>query len=104
MEKLLFLSNVPGICRSNGKVISEVTEAQTRWLIEDEVITGGMLPKVQACLDALASVPSRARQEARQHPPALGGEQAVPSNQAAARFHGEKTGSPPQEPAWQTGS
>jgi acetylglutamate kinase len=56
-EKLLFLSNVPGICRSNGKVISEVTEAQTRWLIEDEVITGGMLPKVQACLDALASVP-----------------------------------------------
>jgi len=56
-DKLLFLSNVPGICRSNGKVISEVTEAQARWLIEDRVITGGMLPKVQACLDALASVP-----------------------------------------------
>jgi len=56
-EKLLFLSNVPGICRSNGKVISEVTEAQARWLIEDGVITGGMIPKVQACLDALTSVP-----------------------------------------------
>jgi acetylglutamate kinase len=56
-DKLLFLSNVPGICHSNGKVISEVTEAQARWLIEDGVITGGMLPKVQACLDALASVP-----------------------------------------------
>jgi acetylglutamate kinase len=56
-EKLLFLSNVPGICRSNGKVISEVTAAHARWLIEDEVITGGMIPKVQACLDALASVP-----------------------------------------------
>lgn len=56
-DKLFFLSNVPGICRSNGKLISEVTEAQARWLIEDGVITGGMLPKVQACLDALASVP-----------------------------------------------
>ena len=56
-EKLLFLSNVVGICRSNGKVISEVTEAQARWLIEDGVITGGMIPKVQACLDALATVP-----------------------------------------------
>ena len=56
-EKLLFLSNVPGICRSNGKVILEVTAAQARWLIEDGVITGGMIPKVQACLDALASVP-----------------------------------------------
>lgn len=56
-EKLLFLSNVPGICRSNGKVISEVTEAQAHWLIEDRVITGGMIPKMKACLDALASVP-----------------------------------------------
>ena len=36
----------------------EVTEAQARWLIEDGVISGGMIPKVQACLDALASVPS----------------------------------------------
>ena len=57
-DKLLFLSNVPGICRSNGKLILEVTEAQARWLIEDGVISGGMIPKVQACLDALASVPN----------------------------------------------
>ena len=56
-DKLLFLSNVPGICHSNGKLISEVTAAQARWLIEDGVITGGMLPKVQACLDALTCVP-----------------------------------------------
>jgi acetylglutamate kinase len=56
-EKLIFLSNVVGICRSNGTLISEVTEAQARWLIEDGVITGGMIPKVGACLDALATVP-----------------------------------------------
>jgi acetylglutamate kinase len=56
-EKLLFLSNVAGICRSNDKVISEVTAAQARRLIEAGVISGGMIPKVQACLDALATVP-----------------------------------------------
>jgi len=57
-EKLLFLSNVAGIRRSNGTVISEVTEAQARLLIEYDVITGGMIPKVQACLDALSDVPA----------------------------------------------
>jgi acetylglutamate kinase len=56
-DKLFFLSNVPGVYRSNGKVISEMTAAQAHWLIEDGVIAGGMLPKVQAYLDALARVP-----------------------------------------------
>jgi acetylglutamate kinase len=56
-EKLLFLSNVAGICCPDGKVIPEVTEAQAHRLIEDGVITGGMIPKMQACLDALAMVP-----------------------------------------------
>lgn len=56
-EKLLFLSDVAGICHSNGEVISQMTSAQARRLIEDGVITGGMIPKVQACLDALETVP-----------------------------------------------
>lgn len=55
-DKLLFLSNVAGICRSNGEVISRMTAAQARGLIENGVITGGMIPKVQACLDALETV------------------------------------------------
>jgi acetylglutamate kinase len=56
-EKLIFLSNVVGICRSDGSLISELSEAEARQLIADGVINGGMIPKVTACLDALAAVP-----------------------------------------------
>jgi acetylglutamate kinase len=56
-EKLIFLSNVVGICRSDGSLISELSEAEARQLIAEGVINGGMIPKVSACLDALAAVP-----------------------------------------------
>ncbi|HLG62291.1 MAG TPA: acetylglutamate kinase [Ktedonosporobacter sp.] len=56
-EKLIFLSNVVGIYRSDGTLISELTEAEAKKLIEEGVISGGMIPKVSACLDALAAVP-----------------------------------------------
>ena len=55
-EKLIFLSNVVGICRSDGSLISELSEAEAKKLIEEGVISGGMIPKVTACLDALAAV------------------------------------------------
>ena len=55
-EKLIFLSNVVGICRQDGSLISELTEAEAKQLIADGVINGGMIPKVTACLDALATV------------------------------------------------
>src|SRR5579859_1316728 len=56
-EKLIFLSNVVGICRADGELISELSEAEAKKLIEEGVINGGMIPKVDACLDALAAVP-----------------------------------------------
>ena len=56
-EKLIFLSNVVGICRQDGSLISELTEAEAKQLIADGAISGGMIPKVTACLDALATVP-----------------------------------------------
>jgi acetylglutamate kinase len=56
-EKLIFLSNVVGICRADGSLISELSEVEARRLIEEGVIRGGMIPKVTACLDALAAVP-----------------------------------------------
>jgi acetylglutamate kinase len=55
-EKLIFLSNVTGICRKDGSLISELTEAEARQLIEEGIINGGMIPKVTACLDALSAV------------------------------------------------
>jgi acetylglutamate kinase len=56
-EKLIFLSNVVGICRDDGSLIPELTEAEAKKLIDEGVINGGMIPKVTACLDALAAVP-----------------------------------------------
>jgi acetylglutamate kinase len=56
-EKLIFLSNVVGICRADGSLIPELTEVEAKKLIDEGVINGGMIPKVTACLDALASVP-----------------------------------------------
>ncbi|TMD50491.1 MAG: acetylglutamate kinase [Chloroflexi bacterium] len=55
-EKLIFLSNVSGICRQDGSLISELTETEARQLIADGIISGGMIPKVAACLDALSTV------------------------------------------------
>ena len=56
-EKLIFLSNVVGICRKDGSLISELTEREAKQLIDEGVISGGMIPKVSACLDALQAVP-----------------------------------------------
>jgi acetylglutamate kinase len=38
-------------------LISELGEQEARQLIEDGIISGGMIPKVSACLDASSSVP-----------------------------------------------
>lgn len=56
-EKLIFLSNVTGICRGDGSLISELSEDEARQLIHEGIISGGMIPKVSACLDALVAVP-----------------------------------------------
>jgi acetylglutamate kinase len=56
-EKLIFLSNVAGICRADRSLISELHEAEAKRLIGEGVINGGMIPKVTACLDALSAVP-----------------------------------------------
>ncbi len=55
-EKLIFLSNVTGICRADGSLISEINRTEAQQLIADGTIHGGMIPKVAACLDALSSV------------------------------------------------
>ncbi len=54
-DKLVFLTDVPGICGADGEVTAEV-DARTlgRW-IEDGTVSGGMIPKAEACLSALDS-------------------------------------------------
>ena len=55
-EKLLLLTDVEGIYKNyedKSSFISSITEAEIRKYISDGTISGGMIPKVEACLDAL---------------------------------------------------
>jgi acetylglutamate kinase len=56
-EKLILLTDVPGILRetaSGKKLISEITPPEIFELIHQGIISGGMVPKVEACLEALS--------------------------------------------------
>ncbi len=51
--RLLFLTDVPGVLDKGGTLIKELTVAEVKKLIADGTITGGMIPKVETCIDAL---------------------------------------------------
>jgi len=51
--RLLMLTDVPGVLDANKKLIPELSVTEARHLIADGVITGGMIPKVENCLEAL---------------------------------------------------
>ncbi|HEU5437903.1 MAG TPA: acetylglutamate kinase [Ktedonobacterales bacterium] len=53
--KLLYLSDVPGILDRSSALLSVLSDAQVRALIADGTISGGMIPKAEACLRALAT-------------------------------------------------
>ena len=55
-EKLIFISDVNGVRRDKDdpkSVIHSMTAAEAKALIEQGVISGGMIPKVEACLSTL---------------------------------------------------
>ena len=52
-EKLLLLTNTPGLLDANGNLISELPTSDVAALIQDGTISGGMLPKVQCAVDAV---------------------------------------------------
>jgi acetylglutamate kinase len=52
-EKLVLLTDTDGILDKDGALIPTLSRKEVERLIADGVISGGMLPKVQACLTAL---------------------------------------------------
>lgn len=52
-EKLVLMTDVEGVKEKNDSLLSTLTRKQAQELIQKDVITGGMLPKVQCCLEAL---------------------------------------------------
>jgi acetylglutamate kinase len=53
-EKLMLLTNVPGLMDKEGTVLTGLDSAEVDRLIEQGVITGGMLPKIRCALEAVA--------------------------------------------------
>jgi acetylglutamate kinase len=51
--RLLFLTDVPGVLDESGALIEELTVAEARALIADGTISGGMIPKVETCIEAV---------------------------------------------------
>ncbi|MGB2437061.1 MAG: acetylglutamate kinase, partial [Candidatus Puniceispirillales bacterium] len=51
--RLLLLSDVPGVMDKDGQVIPRITISQANMLIENGTISGGMIPKVNTCIEAV---------------------------------------------------
>ena len=52
-RRLLLMTNVEGVLDNNKKLISEISSKKVMELIENETISGGMIPKINTCLDAV---------------------------------------------------
>ncbi|MEA3292489.1 MAG: acetylglutamate kinase, partial [Pseudomonadota bacterium] len=52
-EKLMLLTNTPGVLDKDGNLLTGLSSADIAGLIEDGAIAGGMLPKVECALDAV---------------------------------------------------
>ena len=50
-RRLIIMSDVEGVLDSNKKLITEINSQSIKDLINDEVVTGGMIPKINNCLD-----------------------------------------------------
>jgi acetylglutamate kinase len=51
--RLLFLTDVPGVLDADKNLIKELSRAEAQRLIDEGVISGGMIPKVETCFEAL---------------------------------------------------
>ena len=53
-EKLILLTNTPGVLDKDGELLTGLSEGRVKALIEAGTISGGMLPKVKCAIDAVA--------------------------------------------------
>jgi len=51
-EKLVMLTNIPGVLNKAGELLTDLTSREIDALIADGTISGGMLPKIAGALDA----------------------------------------------------
>ena len=54
-EKLVLLTNIPGVLNKAGELLTDLTAREIDELFADGTISGGMLPKIEGALDAARS-------------------------------------------------
>ena len=52
-RRLLLMTNVDGVLNKEKKLVEEITSSEILEMVKDETITEGMIPKINACLDAV---------------------------------------------------
>ena len=54
-RRLIIMSDVEGVLDDNQKLIPEINSNSIKDLIDNEVVTGGMIPKINNCLDVASN-------------------------------------------------
>ncbi len=54
-RRLLLMTNVEGVLDKKKKLIEEISSSEILEMIKTETITGGMIPKINTCLDAISN-------------------------------------------------
>ena len=49
------MTNVEGVLNKEGKLVSEISSSKIFGMIKDGTITGGMIPKINTCLDSVSN-------------------------------------------------
>ena len=52
-RRLLLMTDIEGVMDSNNNLVTEITSKVAKKMIDDEVIKGGMIPKINTCIDAV---------------------------------------------------
>ena len=52
-QRLLMLTDVPGVLSKDKKLLTDLSMARVHELIADGTISGGMIPKVETCMEAV---------------------------------------------------
>jgi len=56
-DRLIFLTDVDGVYSDSGKILSRINTIEAKKMLTAGIASGGMIPKIEACIRALATVP-----------------------------------------------
>jgi acetylglutamate kinase len=56
-QRLIYLTDVEGVMGSSGRLLARLTPREAGMLLQSGVASGGMIPKLEACIRALERVP-----------------------------------------------